>query len=73
MRTETSKRKALRFSLSGYRANRTIGQFNDIEIDICPTGAQRFKLTRLSATASKIRETYRQAQPLPALVYQSTD
>lgn len=35
--TETSKRKALRFSLSGYSANRTsMGQLNDIEIDICP-------------------------------------
>lgn len=34
--TETSKRKALRFSLSGYSANRTsMGQLNDIEIDIC--------------------------------------
>lgn len=33
--TETSKRKALRFSLSGYSANRTsMGQLNDIEIDI---------------------------------------
>lgn len=31
--TETSKRKALRFSLSGYSANRTsMGQFNDIAI-----------------------------------------
>lgn len=41
--TETSKRKALRFSLSGYSANRTsMGQLNDIEIDICPDCAQRF-------------------------------
>lgn len=39
--TETSKRKALRFSLSGYSANRTsMGQLNDIEIDICPDCAQ---------------------------------
>lgn len=36
--TETSKREALRFSLSGYSANRTsMGQLDDIEIDICPT------------------------------------
>lgn len=35
--TETSKREALRFSLSGYSANRTsMGQLNDIDIDICP-------------------------------------
>lgn len=41
--SETSKRKALRFSLSGYSANRTsMGQLNDIEIDICPDCAQRF-------------------------------
>lgn len=34
--TETSKREALRFSLSGYSANRTsMGQLNDIDIDIC--------------------------------------
>lgn len=33
--TETSKREALRFSLSGYSANRTsMGQLNDIEIDV---------------------------------------
>lgn len=32
--TETSKREALRFSLSGYSANRTsMGQLNDIEIE----------------------------------------
>lgn len=32
--TETSKRKALRFSLSGYSANRTsMGQLNAIETD----------------------------------------
>ena len=41
--TETSKREALRFSLSGYSANRTsMGQLNDIDIDICPDCAQRF-------------------------------
>ena len=57
--TETSKRKALRFSLSGYSANRTsMGQLNDIEIDICPDCAQRFNdQTSAPSTYAETTET----------------
>lgn len=56
--TETSKREALRFSLSGYSANRTsMGQLNDIEIDICPDCAQR--LNGLTIGTVHIRRDHR--------------
>ena len=59
--TETSKREALRFSLSGYSANRTsMGQLNDIEIDICPDCAHRHR--------PHTPRPPRQAQPLPARI-----
>lgn len=41
--TETSKRAALRFHLSGYSLNRNyMSQMNDIDIDICPKCAETF-------------------------------
>lgn len=56
--TETSKREALRFSLSGYSANRTsMGQLNDIDIDICPDCAQR--LNGLTIGTVHIRRDHR--------------
>lgn len=70
--TETSKRKALRFSLSGYSANRTsMGQLNDIEIDICPDCAQRFNDQTIGTI--HIRRDHRDKLSPYLLEYQSTD
>ena len=70
--TETSKREALRFSLSGYSANRTsMGQLNDIEIDICPDCAQR--LNGLTNGTVHIRRDYRDKLSPYLLEYQPTD
>lgn len=44
----TSKREALRFILSGYSTNRTsMGQLDDIGIDICPACAASFNGTAI--------------------------
>lgn len=70
--TETSKRKALRFSLSGYSANRTsMGQLNDIEIDICPDCAQRFNDQTIGTI--HIRRDHRDKLSPYLFEYQSTD
>lgn len=62
--TETSKRKALRFSLSGYSANRTsMGQLNDIEIDICPDCAPNDSTTRPSAPSTYAETTETSSAP----------
>lgn len=69
--TET-KREALRFSLSGYSANRTsMGQLNDIEIDICPDCAQR--LNGLTIGTVHIRRDHRDKLSPYLLEYQPTD
>lgn len=70
--TETSKREALRFSLSGYSANRTsMGQLNDIDIDICPDCAQRFNDQTIGTV--HIRRDHRDKLSPYLLEYQPTD
>lgn len=70
--TETSKREALRFSLSGYSANRTsMGQLNDIDIDICPDCAQRFNGQTIGTV--HIRRDHRDKLGPYLLEYQPTD
>lgn len=66
------KREALRFSLSGYSANRTsMGQLNDIDIDICPDCAQRFNDQTIGTI--HIRRDHRDKLSPYLLEYQPTD
>lgn len=64
--------EALRFSLSGYSANRTsMGRLNDIEIDICPDCAQR--LNDQTIGTIHIRRDHRDKLSPYLLEYQPTD
>lgn len=68
----TSKREALRFSLSGYSANRPgILQIEEIGIDICPDCAQRFNDQTIGTI--HIRRDHRDKLSPYLLEYQSTD